>query len=92
MAVCQARIPRADLARSSLATFVERFPSSPRLGEASAMLGWILLDLGDVDGAARQFSVGARDRVDDVRRSARAGLEQVRARRHSSVDPVPTRH
>jgi hypothetical protein len=88
MAVCQARVPRPAQARSSLAAFIERFPRSPRLGEASAMLGWILLDEGELEDAARRFSVAARDPGDEVRRSARAGLEQVAARRGAGPHPA----
>jgi TolA-binding protein len=81
MAVCQARIPHPAAARSSLAAFIARFPSSPRVGEASAMLGWILLDAGDLEGATRRFWAAAQDRVDEVRQSARAGLELAKLRR-----------
>jgi TolA-binding protein len=88
MAVCQARVPRPAQARSSLSAFIERFPRSPRVGEASGMLGWILLDEGELEGAARRFSVAARDPGDEVRRSARAGLEQVAARRGAAPHPA----
>ena len=40
-AVCEARIPRKTAAKSSLAGFIDRFPRSSRIGEVSAMLGWI---------------------------------------------------
>jgi hypothetical protein len=80
-AVCEARIPRPAEARASLTAFIERFPRSPRVGEASAMLGWILLDDGRLDEAARRFASAARDPADEVRQSAQTGLEQVDARR-----------
>jgi TolA-binding protein len=86
-AVCEARVPRPAEARASLAAFIERFPRSPRVGEASAMLGWILLDGGRLDEAARQFTFAARDPSDEVRQSAQAGLEQVAARRSDAGGP-----
>jgi len=88
-AVCQARIPRRVEARSSLAASTRRFPLSPRHREASAMLGWILLQDGDVEGAAQRFGAAEHDRVDEVRRSARAGLELVKRHRGEGARMVP---
>jgi hypothetical protein len=77
MAVCQARIPRPTDASASLAAFIERFPRSSRAGEASAMLGWILLEQGDLRGAARRFAAAAHDPAAEVRASAAQGLRIV---------------
>ena len=41
------------------------------------MLGWILIDRGDLDGAARRFAAAAKDCVSNVRQSARVGLGEV---------------
>ena len=84
MAVCQARIPRHEEARSSLAAFIDRFPRSPRIGEAAAMLGWILMDQGDLDGASRRFATATRDPGGAVRKSANEGLRAVARRRGGS--------
>jgi hypothetical protein len=81
MAVSQARIPRPAEARATLAAFIDRFPRSPRIGEAAAMLGWLLIDEGDLDGAARWFATAVRDPVDGVRRSGNEGLRTVDRRR-----------
>jgi hypothetical protein len=91
-AVCEARIPRKAAAKSSLAGFIDRFPHSSRMGEVSAMLGWILLEEGDLEGARRLFAAAADDRVSEVRRSARTGLDAIdrkrgRAAGTSSADP-----
>ena len=91
-AVCEARIPRKAAAKSSLAGFIDRFPHSSRMGEVSAMLGWLLLEEGDLEGARRLFAGAADDRVSEVRRSARAGLDAIdrkrgRAAGTSSADP-----
>ena len=85
LAVSQARIPRPVDATASLAGFIDRLPSSPRIGEAAAMLGWLLIDAGDLDGAARQFGTAARDPVNDVRRSGNEGLRAVNRRRQGGT-------
>ncbi len=74
---------RADT-RSALATFIDRYPGSPRLGEASAMLGWLLLKDGDAARAEKLFRVAERDRVDEVHRNGLAGLTAVAATRGES--------
>ena len=76
-----ARAGRSNLAIPALASFIDDYPRSPRAGEASAMLGWLLLDADDVDGAEARFRAAARDRVDAVRTSAAKGLEAVKQRR-----------
>jgi TolA-binding protein len=77
--VALARAQRKGEAEGALRTFVSRYPSSARLGEASVMLGWMLLDEGDTEGARRAFQRAANDRVDRVRASARSGLERLEA-------------
>lgn len=81
MAVSQARIPRPAAARVSLAAFIDRFPRSPRIGQAAAMLGWILIDQGDLNGAAQRFASALRDPGAEVRQSANEGLRAVDRRR-----------
>ncbi len=79
LAVCQARIPRPVEARSTLAAFIARFPHSPRLGEAADMLGWQLVDSGDLDGAQRAFATAALDPGASIRRSAKGGFTRCRS-------------
>jgi hypothetical protein len=57
-----------------MASFLTRYPSSPRAGEISAMLGWLLVRVDDDEGARRRFSAAIHDHVEAVRTSARAGL------------------
>jgi hypothetical protein len=54
---------------------IDDYPASPRVGEASAMLGWLLVDAHQLDEAARRFEAAANDPVDTVRASARKGLD-----------------
>lgn len=68
-------------AREALTRFVATFPASPRAGEASALLGWILYDAGELEAAKQRFDVAARDRVQKVKESAERGLEAIRRKR-----------
>jgi TolA-binding protein len=76
-AVALARAERPIQARGAMASFLGRYPSSPRAGEISAMLGWLLLRVDDDQGARRRFTAAASDPVEAVRKSARAGLAAV---------------
>jgi TolA-binding protein len=67
-------------AASALESFLARYASSPRVGEASAMLGWIVMDR-DLDRAEKLFAAAKSDRVASVRASAIKGLAAVAARR-----------
>jgi hypothetical protein len=84
-AVALARAGKEGVARASLSTFISRFPRSARTGEASAMLGWMLAEAGDRDGARRAFERAVGDRVDRVRASAQSGLARL-----ASGSPAPT--
>jgi TolA-binding protein len=75
VSLARARLPAE--ARGALAAFVSRFPRSARVGEASAMLGWMLLDVGDTTGARGAFERAAGDRVDRVRASGTSGLQRL---------------
>jgi hypothetical protein len=66
---------------SGLTWFLKHYPRSPRVGEASAMLGWLLLDAGDLDGAEARFHAAEDDKVDSVRASAAKGLKAIAKRR-----------
>lgn len=78
-AVAFARGDRRADARAAFQDFVDRFPGSTRAGEASAMLGWILIDAGDYQEAARRFHAAAGDARAEVRQSAHAGLAALAA-------------
>ena len=65
-------------ARAALERFIASFPGSSRVGEASALLGWILLDAGDASGATSAFHRAEQDRVPRVRDSAAKGLAALR--------------
>lgn len=65
-------------ARTALERFIASFPGSSRVGEASALLGWILLDAGDASGATSAFHRAEQDRVPRVRDSAAKGLAALR--------------
>jgi hypothetical protein len=68
-------------ARDALTRFLSRFPASARAGEASALLGWILYDAGQLDAAKGRFDFAERDRVQKVKESAQRGLEAIRRKR-----------
>jgi TolA-binding protein len=57
------------------------FPTSARAGEASALLGWILYDAGELDAAQQRFETASRDRVPKVKESADRGLEAIKRKR-----------
>jgi hypothetical protein len=50
------------------------------VGEASALLGWLLLESGDKAGATSRFRTALADPVERVRANARAGLQAVERR------------
>lgn len=75
------RAGQASIAREALTRFVQKFASSARVGEASALLGWLLYEAGDLDGAEARFRRAASDRVPKVKASADKGLEAIKRRR-----------
>jgi TolA-binding protein len=75
------RAGQASIAREALTRFVQKFPSSARAGEASALLGWLLYQAGDLDAAETRFQHAATDRVPKVKASAGKGLEAIKRRR-----------
>jgi TolA-binding protein len=67
----------APESRKVLERFLKEHPSSAHAGEASALLGWQLVKIGDVDGAALHFEAARSDLVPAVRKSAEAGLKAI---------------
>jgi TolA-binding protein len=74
-AVALGRAGASDEARVAMEEFLRRHGGSPRAGEVSAMLGWLLFDAGDRAGARALFHAAERDANAGVRQSARAGLQ-----------------
>jgi TolA-binding protein len=68
-------------AKAALLDFLTRHPRASHAAEASATLGWILLEAGDLDAADARFEAALADPRPAVRDSARAGREAVGARR-----------
>jgi len=71
--VALARAKRGEAA-GAFRDFLDRYPRSPHAGEASAMLGWLLVDAGERAEAERRFRAGLDAASEQVRASARAGL------------------
>ena len=76
-AVATARIPQAATAVTAFREFLDRYPRDPRAGEASAMLGWLLVEAGNRAEARRRFEAAMADPNEGVRASARAGLDEL---------------
>ena len=80
-AVALARGKRSAEAVSAFHDFLDGYARSSRAGEASAMLGWLLIDARAFDEAARRFDAAAGDPDPAVRTSARAGLDALARRK-----------
>jgi len=72
---------------SAFRDFLDAHARSPRAGQASAMLGWLLIDARAFDEAARRFDAASGDPDPAVRRSARAGLDALARRARSPGTP-----
>jgi TolA-binding protein len=80
-AVALARDGRADEAIGHFRALLDEPSRSAHNGEASAMLGWLLVDAHQPDEARRRFDVAATDADPTVSASARAGLDALAQRR-----------
>ena len=76
-AVALGRAGAAGEARAAMEEFLSSHPRSPRTGEVSVMLGWLLVDAGDRARAEALFRAAAADVRLQVRKSAQAGLQAV---------------
>lgn len=76
-AVALARSGQTALAATAFRDFLVAHPHSRRTGEASAMLGWILVDAGDLGEAERRFRAAISDPSSLIRASAEAGLATI---------------
>jgi TolA-binding protein len=80
--VALARANHPTEAQEALTRFLVLYPRSDRAGEASVMVGWLLLRAGDVTAAEARFGGALGDPSERVRQSARAGLA-ASGRRHA---------
>lgn len=80
-AVALARGDDNASAITAFGDFLEHYAKSRRAGEASAMLGWLLVGAQRPAEAERRFRAAVNDPTPAVRDSARAGLDAVRAPR-----------
>ncbi len=79
-AVSTARIPQPAHAITGFRDFLDHYAHSPHAGEASAVLGWLLLDRGERTEARRRFETALANGSESVRASARAGLDELARR------------
>lgn len=79
-AVALSRLGRDGEAEIEFRRFLGDFPQSSRVGEASAMLGWLLVAKGEREEARKRFDVAASDPNPRVQNSARAGLKALGAK------------
>jgi hypothetical protein len=86
-AVALKRGGNREAARSALESFLRNHATSDRAGEASVMLGWLLLEAGETSDAARRFQVALDDQIEPVRRGATAGLAAVKAAQTRRAPP-----
>jgi TolA-binding protein len=78
------RLGRAAEARRLLEEFLARYTASPRTSEIRVMLAWNLMASGENVEAERLFRASLDDSSGFVRKSARAGVDALRARGTSS--------
>ena len=76
-AVAVARLHRSSDAIGAFRAFLDGFPTSTRAGEASAMLGWLLIEAHELDEARLRFRAAENDPNADARASAQKGLQVV---------------
>jgi TolA-binding protein len=80
-AVAVARAGRSAEAIGAFRGFLAEFPRSNHVGAAAAMLGWMLVDTGDLEEARTRFRAAAADPSAAVQASARDGLQ--------ALEPAP---
>lgn len=71
-------LARGHAAKPAIAAFrelVDEHPGSTHAGEASAMLGWLLVDAKRLDEARERFAAATNDPSPKVRASAQAGMD-----------------
>jgi hypothetical protein len=73
-AVALVRAGQRGRGRAAMEEYLQRHGGSPRAGEVSAMLGWLLLEGRECAAARTRFSQAADDHAASTRQSAREGL------------------
>jgi TolA-binding protein len=76
-AIALERSGESAQAATAFRDFIGTFPASRRVGEANAMLGWILVGANQPGEAARRFRAAIGDPRPAIRDSAKAGLDAV---------------
>jgi TolA-binding protein len=79
-ATALARGGDAAAAMSAFRRLLDAYPKSPRRGEASTILGWLLVAAHEPTEAEDRFGAAIDDAHEDVRASAREGLETLTPR------------
>jgi TolA-binding protein len=77
-ATALARGGASDKALGAYREFIGTYKTSPRRGEASAILGWLLVDAQRPEEATPLFGAALNDPHENVRASAREGLQAAR--------------
>jgi TolA-binding protein len=80
-AVALSRLGHDGEAEIALRSFLGTFTKSTRAGEASAMLGWLLVAKGEVEEARERFDAAVGDPSPSVQKSAREGLKALDAKK-----------
>jgi TolA-binding protein len=79
-AAALARSGDSAAAMSAFGRMLDAYPKSPRRGEASTILGWLLVAAHQPTEAEDRFRAAVDDTNEDVRTSARAGLKNLTPR------------
>jgi hypothetical protein len=79
-AVALARGHAVNPAMTAFRELVDEHPGSTHVGEASAMLGWLLVDAKRLDEARERFAAATNDPSPKVRASAQAGIDALDSR------------
>ncbi len=88
-AVALMRAGRTSGAAQAFAMFLNQHRASPRNGQASALLGSLLLEDGDLEGARLHFRAAEMDPAAEIAARARAGLAEIE-RRKERATAAPT--
>jgi TolA-binding protein len=84
-AAALARSGDSAAAMSAFRQMLDAYPKSPRRGEASTILGWLLVAAHQPTEAEDRFRAAVDDTHEDVRASARAGLKNLTPRSGTST-------
>ncbi|MBC7973388.1 MAG: tetratricopeptide repeat protein [Myxococcales bacterium] len=86
-AVALARKGEVVTAAHVLTAYLRAYPDSARTGEARVVLGWLLLERGDLEDARRSFLAATADGSQRVRDAAQHGLAAVASLPHANIWP-----